>query len=97
MSDLSTTCSTDERPGRDWKAVDILLRDENRISVLKTVTITVALEFDSEACVKEMASRHTAESVDETSMRIVSLFESLKEKGLLNFEIEKTGPVLGWS
>ncbi|THU84810.1 hypothetical protein K435DRAFT_806421 [Dendrothele bispora CBS 962.96] len=83
----------EEDPGRHWKAVDTLLRDENRFPVLKTVDITVALEFGSKASIKEMANRHTAESVDETSMQIVSLFEdtltSLKERGLLNIEIKK--------
>ncbi|THU85387.1 hypothetical protein K435DRAFT_869322 [Dendrothele bispora CBS 962.96] len=83
----------EENPGRDWKAVDTLLRDEDRFPVLTTVNITVVLEFDSEACVKEMANRHTEESVGQTSTRIVGLFEgtlmSLKERGLLNVEIEK--------
>ncbi|THU84809.1 hypothetical protein K435DRAFT_869910 [Dendrothele bispora CBS 962.96] len=83
----------EEDPGRHWKAVDTLLRDENRFPVLKTVDITVALEFGNKASIKEMANRHTAESVDETSMQIVSLFEdtltSLKERGLLNIEIKK--------
>ncbi|THU78474.1 hypothetical protein K435DRAFT_876593 [Dendrothele bispora CBS 962.96] len=44
----------EEDPGRDWKAVDILLRHEDRFPVLTTVTITIVLEFDSEICVKEM-------------------------------------------
>ncbi|THU80755.1 hypothetical protein K435DRAFT_874042 [Dendrothele bispora CBS 962.96] len=92
----------EEDPGRHWKAVDTLLRDENRFPVLKTVNITVALEFDSKAValefdnqarIKELANKDTAGSVDQTSMRIVSIFEviltSLKERGLLNVEIEK--------
>ncbi|THV01397.1 hypothetical protein K435DRAFT_793342 [Dendrothele bispora CBS 962.96] len=80
----------EEDPGRNWKAVDILLRDENRFPVLKTVNITVALEYDSQAVslefdnqarIKELANRDTAGSVDQTSMRI--------DRGLLNVEIEK--------
>ncbi|THU91858.1 hypothetical protein K435DRAFT_863026 [Dendrothele bispora CBS 962.96] len=83
----------EEEPGIPWKAIDTLLRDENRFPVLKTVNITVALEFNSKACIKEMVDRVTAESIDQTSMCIVNLFEdtltSLKERGLLNVEIEK--------
>ncbi|THU99869.1 hypothetical protein K435DRAFT_855233 [Dendrothele bispora CBS 962.96] len=92
----------EEDPGRHWKAVDALLRDENQFPVLKTVNITVALEFDSKAVplefdnqarIKELANKDTAGSVDQTSMRIVSIFEdiltSLKDRGLLNVEIEK--------
>ncbi|THU89906.1 hypothetical protein K435DRAFT_864783 [Dendrothele bispora CBS 962.96] len=91
----------EEDPGRPWKAIDTLLRDENRFPVLRTVNITVALEFNSKACIKEMVDRVTAESIDQTSMCIVHLFEdnltSLKERGLLNVAIVKldlnfTGP-----
>ncbi|THU82256.1 hypothetical protein K435DRAFT_784692 [Dendrothele bispora CBS 962.96] len=108
----------EEDPAKHWKAVDSLLGDENRFPVLKSLTITVVLEFesdiseltlhDTEACRdpicfdcvflinrggKEMANKHTEESIDQTSMQIVGLFEGtltrLKERGLLNVEIEK--------
>ncbi|THU82255.1 hypothetical protein K435DRAFT_972042 [Dendrothele bispora CBS 962.96] len=93
----------EEDPARHWKAVDSLLGDEDRFPVLTNLTITVVLEFESQACRdplcfsckedKEMANRHEEEPVGQTSMQIVGLFEGtltrLKERGLLNVEIEK--------